>query len=58
MERKYPYNHENRETEGYKPIHAAYAPPEFMGLLKKERDERKMDGTLGAPKVGGDEENV
>lgn len=58
MERKYPYNHEEREYEHYARMQAAYAPPEFMGLLKKERDERRTEGTFGAPNVGGDEENV
>ena len=52
MERKYPYNHERFFNEAMIPIETAYAPPEFMGILQKEPEESRTDGTFGAPKPG------
>ena len=63
MERKYPNNHEdydwNADKERMILVELAYAPPEFMGILRDGPDRRRTGGTFGAPETeteGGEED--
>lgn len=63
MEKKYPYNYnEEWEDSSAKAMTlAAYAPPEFMGLIRDGAGfygQSDTDGTYGAPKPRGGRNNV